>query len=650
MLKAYNVSAVVTSMLVHIVLLFTFWLIRTGVIQADPKILVDSIFTEERIQPEFSQDIIETKLAENLTNISGGKLATNVSSAASAALPSVKVEESSALEDPKLNFTLADITAPANGILGDDLGGEEIQGESAHVVEGYGPAMSQLAQEVMRLMRSQRVLIVWLFDESESMKDDQKEIRQQFHKIYEDLNLVQTKAAKRDKRFRKKDILMTSINGFGKDIHPLTPRPTSDLNDIRTAIDKIAIDESGKENLCATISAIVDKFGTIAKGKKQKLVIVVVSDESGDDGKIVEQALIKAKRAEASIYILGRESVFGYPFARVRWKDPKYNLSFWLTINRGPETPYPECLQWNGLHARWDVHNAGFGPYEQVRLAKETNGIFFVLPGKEENLAGRGAQERRKYHFLDMKEYEPSLQSRPRYADELSGSEFRSTLWEVILNLNPNAHFQLPKNDPLLNIRQLHYSVDLQEFRSQAAREANKAARAMGLLNQVIPTLQKLQPLRDKESSERWRANYDLINAQCIAYRVRLFQFLLAMDQHANANPPRKPVMIPNVKKPNNEWNVRWTTKMLDPDDAQFQRIKATFRIKLDKEQYLQKLNTERKRAIDLFQLVIERHPGTPWARRAQVELNQGFGMAFRPGYRSPLYARARKEIKLPNF
>ncbi|MCH7990404.1 MAG: VWA domain-containing protein, partial [Planctomycetes bacterium] len=447
MFKTRNASALVTSMLVHLVLLFTFWLIRIGVIQADPKILVDSIFTEERIQQEFSQEIIETKLAENLSIISGGKLATNVSSAASRALPTVKVEESSTLSDPEVTINLADITAPANDILGDDLGGDEIQGESAHVVEGYGPAMSQLAQEVMRLMRTQRVLIVWLFDESESMKDDQKEIRQQFHKIYEDLRLVQTKAAKQDKRLRKKDILMTSIIGYGNGIHPLTPRPTSDIEEIRTAIDKIAIDESGKENLCTAISATVDQYGKMAKGQKQKLVIVVVTDESGDDGIMVEQALDKAKRADASIFILGRESVFGYPFARVRWKDPKYNLTFWLTINRGPETPYPECLQWNGLRARWDVHNAGFGPYEQVRLAKETNGIFFVLPGEEENLVGPGAHDRRKYHFLDMKEYEPSLQSRRQYEGEVAGSEFRRTLWEVIVTLNPNAHYQLPKND-----------------------------------------------------------------------------------------------------------------------------------------------------------------------------------------------------------
>ena len=55
----------------------------------------------------------------------------------------------------------------------------------------------------------------------------------------------------------------------------------------------------------------------------------------------------------------------------------------------------------------------------------------------------------------------------------------------------------------------------------------------MGLLNTAIGILERIKPERDSERFDRWRANYDLIQAQCIAYRVRLFQFLLAMDDHA---------------------------------------------------------------------------------------------------------------------
>ena len=51
------------------------------------------------------------------------------------------------------------------------------------------------------------MLVVWLFDESDSMKDDQKEIRERFHKVYEELGLVQ----KSDAKLKVSDeILLTS--------------------------------------------------------------------------------------------------------------------------------------------------------------------------------------------------------------------------------------------------------------------------------------------------------------------------------------------------------------------------------------------------------------------------------------------------------
>ena len=215
-----------------------------------------------------------------------------------------------------------------------------------------------------------------------------------------------------------------------------------------------------------------------------------------------------------------------------------------------------------------------------------------------------------------MKEYEPSLESRRRYAREVAGSEFRRTLWNVIVALNPNKHDQLPKFDPLLNIRQNHYSVNLPEFRSQASGEAQKSCQGDGIVKSSHSDA-------GEASTVTWQGAFRAVarqttiwsKPQCIAFRVRLFQYLLAMDQHANANPPRKPAMDTRTGQKNNEWNVGWSRRMLDPADAQYQRIKAIFHIKLDKEQYLQKLDAERKRAVEQFQLVLERHSGTPWAR-----------------------------------
>ncbi len=92
----------------------------------------------------------------------------------------------------KSRWKSASIPSFAGGfdVLGQDLGEGEVTGESGAAVDGYGTAMSRLTLELLRLMRQQKLHVVWMFDESESMKDDQQEIRDNFHKVYDELGLA----------------------------------------------------------------------------------------------------------------------------------------------------------------------------------------------------------------------------------------------------------------------------------------------------------------------------------------------------------------------------------------------------------------------------------------------------------------------------
>ena len=163
----------------------------------------------------------------------------------------------------------------------------------------------------------------------------------------------------------------------------------------------------------------------------------------------------------------------------------------------------------------------------------------------------------------------------------------------------------------------------------------------MTFINQALPLLERIKPLRDREPSQRWRANYDLIFAQLLSYRVRLFQYLLAMDVHAHVAPK------PQAEN-HNEWNVHRTRKVLVPDEEQFERIKQAFKVAVSKEEYLKLLDDQQKLAVKLYGDVQQAHPGTPWSRRAGTELGMGFGMKFVSRFRDPRYNRSN--IKLPNF
>lgn len=627
-LRKNDVTAMAISAAVHVAVAALLLLIQFQAQLDDFKLSIESIFSEERSAEEFTRDLNQnTQTSETLSIVEGqvGAAGSAVGGAAAVAAAQARIDNSQQFEDPVVALHTGDIALPGLDSLGTDLGEAAIKGEPQAVAEGYGPALSRIAQELIRMMREEKLLVAWLFDESESMRDDQGEIREQFHKVYEEIGL----ALERDTKIRgDKEILLTAVHGFGKEVSAITPKPTSDLREIRSAIDKIKVDETGIENIFNAVNKVVDQYRSIAARGRRRLVLVLVTDESGDDGDgdLLDEVVRKCQKARAPVYILGRESLFGYKYGRMRWQDPKYGLTHWLGINRGPETAFAEALQFDGLHDRWDSHPSGFAPYEQARLAKETGGIFFILPHEEENLVGQADIDKRKFAFLDMKEYTPELVVRRRYLETRSQSRFRTAVADVVRLLDPRA-------DTQLNIADWGYSTERSAFRAAGQANFERGLRALGLLNQAAGMLDKVGPLRDKETSQRWRANYDLALAQILAYRVRLFQFLLAMDGYLND--------LPAPKNPqNNVWNVARVQEMLEPTERQ---IKLT---KVD----LDELRKQHRRAKELFEFVIKTHPRTPWANRAQFELMQGFGIRLVEGFRDPRYDRVVNEIKFPTL
>ncbi len=615
-------TALGVSVGIHVLLLIAMALIKFTLMDDSGQVAVETVFTDERQQQEFTQELdINTEISESLSVISGATISTASGGSSAPAVSQQKIEQSESLNEPEIQVNVSQVTVPGANMLGEDLGESEVKGEAGAVVEGYGAAMSRLTQELIRHMRKQKVHVVWLFDESDSMKDDREEIRQQFHKVYEELKIAQ----KSDKDLKpENETLVTTILSYGAGIHTHTPRPTSDIPAIQKAIDKVPVDKTGEENLFQSIMAVCDKYGPTTRKQRRKLVIVVLSDEAGDDGERVEEAIVKVKKYECPVYLMGREAIFGYPFARQIWRDPKYNLPHWIEVRRGPETAFAEALQFDGLHRRWDAFSSGFGCYEQVRLARESGGVYFMLPGDEENLSGAGAHLNRKFEFLAMKQYQPLLLSRREYDTARKKSKFRTTIAEVVAVMNPLI-------DKKLEIRQHWYAFEPEKFRPEGLDNASKALRAFGMLNEAIKRLESIKSLRDKEDSMRWRAAFDLCYAQCLAYRVRLFQFMLAVDSHLK-NPPK-----PRDPK-SNRWHVYRTKKMLEPDEQQVKKTKVD----------MKELNRQMELAKTQFYLVKSKHPGTPWDQRANWELNQGFGMLFLDVFRDPKYDDAK--IKVPKF
>lgn len=642
-----NTPSFVVSFTLHLAVIFAMMLIKLGVQASSVDVEIESVITQDIPREQIEQQLeLETDPAETLNVIAGGTPSTSVGAATQPASVPVDVQKADVLNEATVDAPrLAETMQLTDAMMVAELGEGEITGEVGAMVEGYGAAMGVITQELIRIMRQQKVTVVWMFDESGSLEDDRKEIRENYMRVYEELGI----AAKQDEDLRSRrgaPMLLTVVASYGKSLNVHTKKPTDNPELVKAAIDAVPIDQSGEENMCRSVAGIIAKYKGMAK--QRKLVVIVVTDESGDDGATqnLEVAVQTARSANCPIYVMGRESMFGYPYAHQRWtyEDKAKNIKedFWIRVRRGPETAYPEALQWDGLHGRWDAQSAGFGPYEQVRMARESGGIFFVLPGNEKNLVGRMANDKRKYDFLAIREYTPLLLDRETYKKERSKSKFRATLFNVIERLNPSENKLLfDAHDAQLNIRREHYPLLPAPFREEAAKQVQKAARAMGLIDVALGMLDDIREDRAREASLRWRAAYDLADAQLRIFKLRLYQFLLAMDQHANN--------MPNPKNPkSNEWNFWRNRKKIVPDEAQYARLQSAFGLKMDREEYLAAQQEGEAEAIKLLDDVIQAHPGTPWARRAQQEKSDGIGYRVSDRLWDP--SGVRSKIKVPKL
>ncbi|HEY1066387.1 MAG TPA: VWA domain-containing protein [Pirellulales bacterium] len=599
------------SALMHLLIVVALGLVTV----ADPEVrqvVLDVLSLPATTQEDVIQELPLELAAESSADMVEESEAVGIG-VASAPTPSVPVQElatnlaTSVRESQEVGPpVLMDIGQSMTvGTLAGRLSGER-KGEPAQVVDGYDQAFDLITAEILEMLSTDKVLLVWCFDQSESMQDDVQEIRSRIDHVYEELGISKATDG---------DVLWSAVVSYGSDFRKLTEKPTADVAAIQAAMDAVPVDPTGKEYMCGAVGQTLQLYKRFAATRQ--LAVILVTDESGElsDKQLLEPAIAEAKRAGAKIYVLGREAVFGYPYARIRWKDPKTDIEYWIQIDRGPEAPFVEQLQTDGFHARWDAHPSGFGPYEQCRLARETNGVFFLLPSLEANLV-RG--EKRRFELEAMKPYLPDLGPREQAIAERSGSPLRTVLWKVINDLNPHD----PQASKYVNMR-IHFSVDPVVRAREIQEELVKAETLVRYFRAAEEELAKHQRERDREDSPRWQANYDLIYAQTVCYQVRLFEYGAYLDGFL-----KKPLPVTNPRgpsKPTTHWTIGLRKETLTAE----------------------KTKTYVERADALFRKVISDHPGTPWAARAAAELQHGYGVNLWEDYIDP---RRGKDVNLPNL
>ncbi|MBP87146.1 MAG: hypothetical protein CMJ64_10580 [Planctomycetaceae bacterium] len=608
-----GVGACGFSMIAHVVVivLLAVWTFDDQ-IKAATQMLVASAPREEIEDPPVEielQEEIETVTEETVSVFS--------------AAPAVGIAGGGpvAAGSPTLDMTLVEkaenteivINAPTIGIpdsrdLIEAVPDGEVKGEPRDIVDDYQTAMDRIAQEIMWMLDENNVLVVWAFDQSESMKDDQQEIRDRVANVYNQLGITGNSNS---------DALLTAVTSYGKGFIDHTGgKATSSRDEIRKAIDSVPIDDSGEEMMCQAVGVAISRYRKIAQRGRQ-MCMILVTDESGNranNDAFLEKAIAEAKSAKCKMFVLGRESVFGYPYAHILWIAKDTRRHHWLRIDRGPETGFPEQLQTNGFRRRHDAFSSGFGPYEQTRMARETNGVFFMLPSVETNLVGA---QKEKYELEALRPYRPDLRARQEVFFDRDKYPLRSMMWKVISDLNPHN-----KSNKAVEMR-MTFSLIPNEYRNQMKQEQAKALMHLRYMAEAEKALAEGKRLREQEADPRWQANYDVIFAQLVAYQARMYEYGVALEAF--------------MQKPKTAPLMKGTARLVHWDVGTVRQTRTE-----ESKPYID-------RATVLFKTLQEEHPGSPWAARAAWELRRGFGVDLHPDYHAP-YVKVTNPMPLPKL
>jgi hypothetical protein len=457
--------------------------------------------------------------------------------------------------------------------------GMQSPGDPSVVVKGAQGAIDKITQEIALMLAKGKVELVWLFDESASVQSMREDIRKRIDRIYEELKLTDAKQG---------DALVSAVASFGQTVHFHTRKPTANLETIRADIEQIPNDPSGLENMCAAIQEAIARHQKGTQPARRQMALIVVTDESGDDGDRIEATIQAARAANCRVYVMGIEAAFGNRVVYRTWTDEQAKLSFWLETHLGPETALDEQLQTDGLWTRRDCQSSGFGPYEQVRLCRETGGVFFIVKeGFDANTVGAMFAQ---YDNEAMRPYLPDLDPRLTLQEKRQREPLRQLLGMVIDKLNP-------RNDGNLNLRD-RFALKPDEFVKQALEQQRKVPFLMAAYDEAEKRLDSLRRQREQETSARWQANYDLLYAQTLCYKVRVYEYAAFLEMFLQQ--PR-----PVTKPDTTYWIMTTRSETVTGETTQGY--------------------VDRSRA--LFEKVIADHPNTPYALRAQWELGRGYGV-----------------------
>jgi hypothetical protein len=446
---------------------------------------------------------------------------------------------------------------------------------------GVEGALDRLTYEIINSLKERKTLVVWLFDESDSLKERRNAIADRFENVYKQVGQFDVGA----------DVaLETAIVGFNEDTHFYTKKPVKDIREANGYVRNPRRPRTKNEHVFSAVLQIARKWkGYRFKGTRRKanMMIFIVTDERGDDFANLEQSIQYCRRNGIRVFCVGDSAVFGRELGYLTWTYEDGTKAV-KSIDQGPETVAPERLQlpfWSGPALEMERMSASFGPYALTRLCAETGGMYFVAA--ESRFGPR-------FEPAVMRNYPPDYRPIRDYHKQLVTNQAKGALVRAS-KLTWNEGFPRP---------QLSFRADTDNV---LRREITAAQRPLAKLDYRLKELESVISLgikdREKLKSPRWRASFDLAIGRLSAWRVRAYGYNTILAEMKSSPHTFK-------TKGNNQWRLVPSEEISGPPAVRKLTRNATM--------YLSR--------------VIKDHPDTPWALLAQKELDQPLGWQWKEG------------------
>ena len=476
-------------------------------------------------------------------------------------------------------------------------------------------AVRKVTAEIGKSLELGPVLVVWLLDRTASNYKLLSSATTGAKAWYESQEVKQMTLEKNRK-------LQSVVAGFDETLEFVLEEPEDDWQKVRDSFGKVQQSSAGKEMTFTAVKQVVDKFGHL-HGAERQLVIVIVTNEVGDDAKLVDEVAPLIQRKAIPVYVVGTAAPWGQstPFEEQARRGPRNSAkAAEKTEEKTDEKEVGEISQKsqddNPVYGPESLHServnlplpvagygfrgkpteelieSGFGPYALERLCRAGGGAFLPVRPTGGTVYGYGGiifwptGAEMRFETPGLAKYAPDYVSEADYQKLLAENKARAALHEAakigkaeILD-NPNTQFQKGDSEAQLKRR-------LDEAQQTSARVAPQIDR---LYEALIPG----EGDRDKLTSPRWQAQFDYAFGRTLAAKVRNDSYNQMIASLKAGKGPKDAT----------EYNL---------EQADSYESSSVLKKMADKA----KLYLER---------VVKEHPGTPWAKMAAEDLKAPMG------------------------